>query len=114
MCQCLLKKPIILMGALLLGLIIPFAFIYIKELLNIKIKTKQDVERLSSTPVLAELPKVEKGQVRAGGNERFFFDCGSLPTIGYQYELYSSKKRRRKGGFCDLYSEWRRENFYFC
>jgi len=56
------KKPIILMGALLLGLIIPFAFIYIKELLNIKIKTKQDVERLSSTPVLAELPKVEKGQ----------------------------------------------------
>ena len=56
------KKPIILMGALLLGLIIPFAFIYIKELLNIKIKTKQDVERLSSTPILAELPKVEKGQ----------------------------------------------------
>ena len=56
------KKSIILMGAMLLGLIIPFAFIYIKELLNIKIKTKQDVERLSSTPVLAELPKVEKGQ----------------------------------------------------
>ena len=56
------KKSIILIGALLLGLIIPFAFIYIKELLNIKIKTKQDVERLSSTPVLAELPKVEKSQ----------------------------------------------------
>ncbi|SDD94242.1 GumC family protein [Riemerella columbipharyngis] len=56
------KKNIVLLAALVLGLLIPFGVIYIIELFYNKIKTKHDIEALSQTSVLAELPKVDKGQ----------------------------------------------------
>ena len=56
------KKLIIMLAALLVGIVFPFGVIYIKELLDNKIKTKHDIERLSQTVVLAELPKIRKGE----------------------------------------------------
>lgn len=56
------KKMIIYLGALIIGLLIPFAVIYLRELFNNKIKTKVDLERLlDGTPVVGELPSVQKG-----------------------------------------------------
>lgn len=56
------KKMIVLGLALFAGLLIPFAYLHLKELLNDKIRSKHDLEKLSNTPILGELPSLEKGQ----------------------------------------------------
>ncbi|WP_312819039.1 GumC family protein [Kaistella carnis] len=56
------KKMIILGASLLLGMMIPFVYLYLRELLNNKIRSKHDLEMNSTVSVLGELPTVQKGQ----------------------------------------------------
>ena len=56
------KKMIILGVSLFLGSLIPFAYIYLRELLNNKIRSKHDLELISTVSVLGEVPTVQKGQ----------------------------------------------------
>ena len=51
------KKDVIFLGALIIGVALPVAFIYLMHLLKYKIENRNDVEKLTSIPILAELPK---------------------------------------------------------
>lgn len=50
------NKKIILLAALVIGLAIPVAIIYLRSLLKYKIENREDVESITSVPLLAELP----------------------------------------------------------
>lgn len=54
------KKMIILLSAGLIGVLLPFGYIYLKELFNNKIIDKDDLELLSDNTVLAEIPRLSK------------------------------------------------------
>lgn len=57
------KKIMILLGAIILGLTIPFLVIYVKELLNNKVKSRGDLEKLShGKSVIGEIPGLIRGQ----------------------------------------------------
>jgi len=56
------KKGIIMLGALIIGVLIPFIIIYLSEIFNNKIRSKHDLEKMSKAAILGELPRIEKGE----------------------------------------------------
>lgn len=59
------KRSMIWLVALVMGIGIPFGIIYLLELLNYKISSRADVDKLSKVPVLGEVPQarsLEKGE----------------------------------------------------
>ncbi len=55
------RKKVIMLVALLLGIIIPFAFFHIRNLLNMSVRGRKDVEEYTSIPVLGEVPHRKEG-----------------------------------------------------
>ncbi|HAH55014.1 MAG TPA: tyrosine protein kinase [Flavobacterium sp.] len=51
------KKNIIYLAALFLGLLIPFGILYLKELLDTKVKTRLDITDKLNIPFLGDVPK---------------------------------------------------------
>ena len=51
------KKDVIFLGALIIGITLPLACIYLIQVLKYKIENRNDVEKLTTVPILAELPK---------------------------------------------------------
>lgn len=51
------KKNLIYLGALLIGLLIPFGMIYLRDLLDTKVKSRQDVEAKIKAPFLGDVPQ---------------------------------------------------------
>jgi capsular exopolysaccharide synthesis family protein len=51
------KKNIIYLAALLLGLLIPFGILYVKDLLDTKVKTRFDITDRFSIPFLGDIPR---------------------------------------------------------
>ena len=54
------KKKMFLLVALILGLGIPVGIIYLIDLLKYKIENADDVQKLTSVPLIAELPRCQK------------------------------------------------------
>jgi capsular exopolysaccharide synthesis family protein len=50
------KNKIVYLAAFLLGLLIPFCFIYAKELLDTKVKSRSDITDKSAIPYLGDIP----------------------------------------------------------
>ncbi|MDC8000263.1 polysaccharide biosynthesis tyrosine autokinase [Aequorivita todarodis] len=57
------QKPLIYLGSLLAGLLVPFIGIYGANLLNTKVSSRRDVERhLPKTPIVGEIPKIKRNE----------------------------------------------------
>ena len=55
------KSKIILLAALILGLLIPFLIIYLKNLLNNKVTDRTDIESATKTiPIVGEIPRISR------------------------------------------------------
>ena len=63
------KKSIIVLAALLLGLIIPFIILYLKNLLDTKVHTKNDIESTISIPFLGDVPNSESKEKVVVGHD---------------------------------------------
>ena len=53
-------KPVIAyLAAIIMGSFIPFSIIYVKNILDVKVHTKEDIEKILSIPILGDIPKLE-------------------------------------------------------
>lgn len=65
------KRQLVFLSALLLGLLLPFGILYLYFLLDNKIHSKQDIERVvPETPVIAEIPNIKGDQMYITDNDR--------------------------------------------
>lgn len=55
------RKKIILLVALLIGIVAPFAFFHIRNLLNMSVRGRKDIEDYTTIPVLGEIPHRKEG-----------------------------------------------------
>ncbi|QCX39334.1 polysaccharide biosynthesis tyrosine autokinase [Aureibaculum algae] len=53
------KKKMAFIFAILIGLLIPFSIIYLRDILDSKIHTREDIERVLSIPIIADIPKLD-------------------------------------------------------
>lgn len=59
------NKSLIYLGALLAGALLPFLFIYGKQLMNTKISNRRDVEKvLPNNAIIGEVPKLKKSDTQ--------------------------------------------------
>lgn len=66
------KKKIIYIFGLIIGLAIPLLILYIRDLLNVRVRNLEDIKRLTNIPVLGMISHVpeEKGQIVVTNSSR--------------------------------------------
>lgn len=61
------KSSIILLGALVVGFGLPFLIIYLLQLMRYKIESREDVTKLTSLPIIADIPVASENAKNAAG-----------------------------------------------
>lgn len=64
------KKTMILFLSMIIGLLIPFAIIYLNDLLNTKIKTRLELDKRLQIPFLGDIPRSESHEEMMNTNSR--------------------------------------------
>ncbi|OIQ27873.1 MAG: hypothetical protein BM564_10755 [Bacteroidetes bacterium MedPE-SWsnd-G2] len=78
------KRSIVYLGALVLGLLVPFGVLYLRFLLDTKIHNKQDLEKLvPNVPIVAEIPLVE-------GENKIFSDPHDRSALAESFRILST------------------------
>lgn len=90
------KSKIVLLAALILGLLIPFLIIYLRNLLNNKVTERADLERVTKEiPIVGEIPKIAKKEtdlIRA--NDRSVLsEAFRIMVTNLQYLLVNSQSK---------------------
>lgn len=55
------RKKIIMLVAFLVGLLLPFAFFYVRDLLNMSVRGRRDIEDFTTIPIIGEVPHRKEG-----------------------------------------------------
>ena len=55
------KRSMILLVSLVMGIVLPFGFLYFISLLNMGVRGRRDVENYTTIPVIGEIPHVKEG-----------------------------------------------------
>lgn len=74
------KKQLIYLLAILMGMGIPFGFIYVKDLLNDKVEELKEVEKATNTPILGEI-------AHEPGRETLVVQQGSKSPVAELFRL---------------------------
>ena len=89
------KKRQIMLLAVLLGLGLPFTFIYVKELLNNKVRERKDVENATQAPILGEITrsKHQTPLVVVGGNQTPVAEMFHLIRYNLQFAALGNENK---------------------
>lgn len=64
------KRQIVFLGSLFLGLLIPFSILYIRRLLDTKVKSRLDIEQATTMPIIGDVPKSDSNNVILSNTSR--------------------------------------------
>lgn len=79
------KTKIVYLGALVLGLLIPFGVVYLMYLLDTKVHTKEDLQKLvPEIPMVAEIPKI------FGDQNKLFTDPTDRSPLAESFRILAS------------------------
>ncbi|MBI6119544.1 GumC family protein [Salegentibacter maritimus] len=87
------KSKIILLAALILGLLIPFLIIYLKNLLNNKVTDRTDIESATKTiPIVGEIPRISRKEndLIAVNDRSVLSEAFRIMVTNLQYLLVSA------------------------
>ncbi|MDT0677683.1 GumC family protein [Autumnicola musiva] len=87
------KPKIIMLAALILGMLIPFLVIYIKNLLNNKVRSREDMEKeIRQIPVVGELPRItgNEAQIISKNDRSVLAESFRILATNLQYLLINA------------------------